>query len=158
MLELDIPGFRALSLQYLVADFNGTLARDGQLLPEVGTLLKWIVEHHAMSLVVATGDTYGSARHALVDLPCRLAILTPERQARQKLALVEELGAERVVAIGNGRNDVDMLRVAALSIAVVGLEGLAGDAMRHVDVVAGSIHSALTLLIKPAHLLATLRS
>ena len=35
MLEIVIPGMETLRLDHLVADFNGTLAVDGELLPDV---------------------------------------------------------------------------------------------------------------------------
>ena len=70
--------------------------------------------------------------------------------------LVERLGAERVVAVGNGANDAGMLQAAALGIAVLGPEGLAGEAWQAADVVAG-IHQALDLLLHPRRLVATLR-
>lgn len=35
MIEIDIPGFRLLKLNHLVLDYNGTLALDSLLLPEV---------------------------------------------------------------------------------------------------------------------------
>ncbi|KAA3658736.1 MAG: ATPase P, partial [Chloroflexi bacterium] len=35
MIEVNIPDFGQLALDYLVLDFNGTLAVDGRLLPTV---------------------------------------------------------------------------------------------------------------------------
>jgi len=82
--------------------------------------------------------------------------VAPGDEAEQKRSLVERLGAERVVAIGNGANDAGMLQAAALGIAVLGPEGLAGEAWQAADVVAG-IHQALDLLLHPRRLVATLR-
>jgi len=39
MLEIDIPGYRALRLVHLVLDYNGTLACDGALVDGVGDRL-----------------------------------------------------------------------------------------------------------------------
>jgi len=78
-------------------------------------------------------------------------------EADQKGTLVEQLGAERVVAIGNGANDAWMLRASALGMAVLGPEGLAEEALRAADVVVASIHDALDLLLHPRRLVATLR-
>jgi soluble P-type ATPase len=61
------------------------------------------------------------------------------------------------VAVGNGRNDVLMLRAAALGIVVVGPEGASARAVEAADVVAGSMPHALALLAEPAMLTATLR-
>ena len=70
---------------------------------------------------------------------------------------MRELGPERTAAIGNGRNDVAMVRLATLGIAVLGAEGTAGELIRVADVVAPDITSALDLLADPVRLVATLR-
>ena len=44
-------------------------------------------------------------------------------ETAQKADVVNQLGAERDHALGNGANDADMLGEAALGIAVVGPEG-----------------------------------
>ena len=62
-----------------------------------------------------------------------------------------------MVAIGTGANEADMLREAALGIAVVGPEGLAGGALAAADVVVASIDDALGLLVNSNRLSATLR-
>jgi soluble P-type ATPase len=59
--------------------------------------------------------------------------------------------------IGSGANDADMLREAALGIAVVGPEGLAGGALPAADVVVASINDALGLLVNSKRVIATLR-
>ena len=41
MVVIDIPGFTKLQLKYMVLDYNGTLAVDGDMLPGVKeTLIK----------------------------------------------------------------------------------------------------------------------
>jgi P-type E1-E2 ATPase len=81
----------------------------------------------------------------------------PQGEASQKAAFVRGLGAEHVVAIGNGANDAAMLQKAAIGIAVLGPEGLALEALLAADVVAPDILTALELLQDPARLVATLR-
>jgi soluble P-type ATPase len=70
---------------------------------------------------------------------------------------VRALGPSGVTAIGNGANDVGMLREAELGIAVLGHEGLAREAAEAADVLVASVHGALDLLLRPKRLLATLR-
>jgi len=82
----------------------------------------------------------------------------PGDEAVQKADYVRQLGAERCVAVGNGRNDVRMFEVARLSIAVLGGEGTAVQAALAADVVARSCDDALDLLLNQRRLLATLRS
>ena len=74
MIEIDIPGYKKLTLTHLVLDFNGTLACDGTLLPGVADRLNALSEK--LTVVVLTADTFGKAagelcRHHL--FPHRLA-------------------------------------------------------------------------------------
>jgi soluble P-type ATPase len=78
-------------------------------------------------------------------------------QEAQEADVVRQLDGERVVAIGNGANDPDMLRESALDIAIVGPEGLAAGALAAADVVVVSISDALGLLGNTKRLIATLR-
>jgi soluble P-type ATPase len=155
MIEIRIPGGETLRLEHVVADYNGTLACDGSLLPGVAEALVRLAA--TLSVHVVTADTFGRVRQALTDLPCRLAVLPPGGQDQAKQAYIEVLGAEGCVCIGNGRNDRLMLKVAALGIAVVQGEGAAVDTLLAADVVAPDILTALGLLLNPARLTATLR-
>ncbi len=154
MIRLDIPGWGVLELEHLVLDLNGTIALDGEVLAGVPERLAALSESLTIHLV--TADTRGQATVIAEQLGIRLVLVTPGDEADQKRALVERLGAERVVAIGNGANDAKMLQAAVLGIAVLGPEGLAGEALRAADVVVG-IHDALDLLLHPRRLVATLR-
>jgi len=63
---------------------------------------------------VLTADTYGGARERLAGLPVTVAVLPADRQTERKADYVRELGAENVVAIGNGGNDSAMVESAAI--------------------------------------------
>ena len=155
MLTIEIPGFRALHLEHLVLDFNGTLARDGQLLDGVGPRIEVLARD--LTVHVATGDTHGSARAQLRGLPLTLTVLEPEHQAEAKRTYVQALGADRCVCIGNGRNDRLMLQEATLGIAVAGIEGTSVEALLATHLFVPNIHDALDLLQSPQRLVATLR-
>lgn len=155
MLEITIPGAETLRLDYLVLDFNGTLACDGTLLAGVEDGLRHLAQ--TLAVHVVTADTFGTAREALAGIPCELAILPPGRQDTAKLCYVEHLGAARCACIGNGRNDRLMLAAARLSIAVVQGEGAAVETVLAAQVVAPDIQTALGLLLHPERLVATLR-
>lgn len=155
MIDVQVPGFGRLELAELVCDFNGTLARDGVLIDGVRDLLSRASQQ--VSISVVTGDTFGTARAQLNGCPCKVEVLGPVDQAIAKAALVERLGASRVVAIGNGRNDRLMLASAALGIAVLGDEGLAGEAAAACTIITRHIADALALLLEPRRILATLR-
>lgn len=155
MLNVAIPGWKALQLQHLVLDFNGTLAVDGTLLPGTAEALRRLAGD--LSIHVVTSDTLGTARQALAGLPCALTVIPTERQDFAKLAHVENLGARRCACIGNGRNDRLMLAAAALGIAVLQGEGTAVAALTAADAVVTDVGAALDLLLKPQRLISTLR-
>lgn len=155
MLEIAIPGVEILRLEYLVADFNGTLACDGVLLPGVSPALCHLAEK--LTLHVVTADTFGNARQVLAGLPCEISILPAGDQDAAKLQYIEALGATRCACIGNGRNDRLMLAAAGLGIVVLQREGAAVETLLAARVVAPDINAALGLLLNPARLVATLR-
>ena len=156
MISVDIPGFRKLELAHLVLDYNGTLAFDGKLLPGVAEALSSLAP--SIRIHVITADTFGLANAQLAGLPINLTITPVEAQAEAKLQLVSELGANTVVAIGNGLNDRKMLSAAALGIVLIQREGGAAETLASADVVSSSILDALELLRNPKRLVATLRS
>lgn len=156
MISVDIPGFGDLELAHLVLDYNGTLALDGRLLPGVADALLELAP--SLRIHVVTADTFGLAKAELAGLPVELLIVSVEGQVEAKLRYVSGLGANAVVAIGNGRNDRKMLRAAALGIALVQREGGAADALASADLISTSILDALDLLRNPKRAVATLRS
>jgi P-type E1-E2 ATPase len=157
MIELLIPGQPVTwKLQYLVLDLNGTLALDGILLEGVGQRIRELA--HSLEIFILTADTFGTAARQFAGYPCKLHLLTPEDQIRQKEAFVTKLGAEHCVAIGNGMNDQGMLRAARLGICISGPEGASVEAIHSADIVIPEINSALDLLLHTKRLIATLRS
>ena len=156
MLTFDIPGYKVLRLAHLVMDYNGTLAVDGKLVDGVAIRLETLAKD--LHIHVITADTFGLVQSQLAALPCQVSVLGKENQAEAKLRYVQELGLEQTVCIGNGRNDRLMLKAAALGLAVVLAEGIAGETIQAADVVSRSINDALDLLLNPLRLTATLRS
>lgn len=156
MIAIDVPGFRKLELRHLVLDYNGTLALDGQLLPGVAKKLAHLAPH--IEIHVITADTFKLAETQLAALPLTLTIAPAEAQAEAKLQFVSSLGADTVVAMGNGRNDREMLRVAALSVALLQSEGAAAATLSGAHIICTNILDALELLCRPERIVATLRS
>ncbi|GAB4569098.1 MAG: HAD family hydrolase [Anaerolineae bacterium] len=153
MIEIDIPGKAVLQLEHAVFDVNGTLALDGELLPGVAERMAALRAH--LTVHMLTADTHG--RQAQIDEQLGFSATIIERGAVEKAAYVLNLGADHVVAIGNGANDANMMQAAALSIAVLGPEGLSVAALKSAEVVVASITDALDLLLHPDRLRATLR-
>lgn len=155
MIELNIPGRGEIHLEHLVSDVNGTLAIDGEM-PE-GLVKRLGALRDRLTLHLITADTHG--RQAIIDhqLNLKAVRLQPGHEAEQKAAYVRQLGAEKVVAIGQGANDAEMLREAAIGICVLSTEGTAVSALLAADIVVRDIFEALELLEKPLRLVASLR-
>lgn len=156
MLTIDIPGHAVLELEHLVLDLNGTLAQDGEVLAGVAEAVSALAAELDVTLI--TADMHGNADELLEPLGLRHVHIIPRGgEGEAKLDLVDELGADSVVAIGNGANDALMLRDAALGIAVISGEGASVSAIMAADVAVHSIEDALGLLLEPKRLIATLR-
>ena len=110
MRTIEIPGGSALELTHLLLDVNGTLTDRGDLIDDVERKLGRLQETLTVHLLSA--DTFGSLTRVASTLGVRASIV---RDAGEKVAVVRELGPSYCAAIGNGRNDVGMLREAALA-------------------------------------------
>lgn len=155
MIELNVLGRGLISLEHLVCDVNGTIAVDGQLLEGVTRSLNTLRDRLEIHLI--TADTHG--RQEAIDnrLNLKAVRIQPGEERRQKEAFVHQLGAEKVVAIGQGANDAGMLKAAAIGICVLSPEGTSVEALMAADLFAKDILTALELLEKPMRLVATLR-
>jgi soluble P-type ATPase len=156
MIEIRIPDFGHVRAEHLVLDFNGTIACDGVIPGNVRELLQVLsgdVEIH-----ILTADTHGNAAAVCEGLPCGLVVLPEGAQDVSKRDYVRKLGAGRTVCIGNGRNDRLMVKEAAIGIAVIGEEGASTETVAAAHVVCRSAGEALSLLIYPLRLVATLRT
>lgn len=155
MIDLDIKGFGSLRATHLVLDYNGTIALDGEVLPEAASRMVELAK--VLEVVVLTADTHGTCTEKLAGLPCRVQRIEGPDENEAKLRAVEALGAEACIAVGNGRNDAGMLEACALGIAVLGQECAHTRVLLAADMVAGSIADALDLLLRPARMVAGLR-
>lgn len=155
MIELNIPGRGLIQLQHLVCDVNGTLAVDGQLHEGVKQRLSALRDR--LTLHLLTADTHGKQDTIDQQLNLKAVRILPGNEAEQKADYVRKLGAGISVAIGQGANDAEMLRAAALGICVLSVEGTAVEALQEADLVVANINEALDLLEKPLRIVATLR-
>lgn len=155
MIELTIPGRGPLRLAHLVTDVNGTLALDGILLDGLAKRLGSLRDRLQIHLL--TADTHG--RQADIDelLKRKATRVQPGNEAQAKAEFVRALGAETVVAIGQGANDAAMLKAAALGLCVLSNEGVAVETLLAADLLLPDIFAALDLLDKPLRIVASLR-
>jgi P-type E1-E2 ATPase len=155
VIRITVPGRGSHTIEDLILDLNGTISVDGRLVRGVKEKLRELSRE--LEITIVTADTNRNAESLLADLPVRIHTIRENQESEQKLAVVLEKGKEKTVSIGNGCNDVSMLRESAIGICVVGKEGASSEALMASDVVVPSINDALDLLLKPQRLRATLR-
>ena len=155
MIELNIPGRGRLQLEHLVCDVNGTLALDGTL--PVGMVRTLNALKDRLMIHIISADTLGNLLSIERQLKIHAIRIKPQEEAEQKAAYVRELGAEQVAAIGQGTNDAQMLKEAAIGICVLSLEGTAIETIMSADLVMPGIFEALELFDKPLRMVSSLR-
>jgi soluble P-type ATPase len=155
MMGITVPGRGSHTIEDLILDLNGTISVDGRLVRGVKERLRELSEK--LEITVVTADTNRNAESLLAGLPVRIHMIRENQENKQKLAVVLEKGKGKTVSIGNGCNDVSMLRESAIGICVLGREGASPEALTASDVVVPTINDALDLLLKPQRLRATLR-
>ena len=156
MIELNIPGYGLLSLKHLVTDVNGTLAIDGVLIEGVGKRIANLSDR--LEVHMLTADTHGKQSTIDQQLNLTAVRVRPGNESTQKAAYVRKLGAKTVVAIGQGANDADMLKTAALGFCVLSQEGTSTSTLMSADLIVPDILTAFDLLDNPLRLIASLRN
>jgi len=155
MLTIQIPGREAFSISHLILDYNGTIALDGEIIPEIAPRLEALAKD--LSVYVITADTHGTAARKCQGLPLQVLTFPTTQVGRIKAEKARELTGG-VACIGNGFNDIQMADACDLSICVMGKEGCCSSLISHTDITVTSIEDALDLLLRPARLRATLRT
>ena len=155
MIELNIPGRGLVQLEHLVSDVNGTLATDGQLAEGLARILAGLRDRLEIHLL--TADTHGRQDSIDHQLNLQAIRIQPGNESQRKAEYVQRLGAENVIAIGQGANDAAMLKSAKIGICLISVEGVAIESLLSADLVVPDIYTALELLEKPLRIVATLR-
>lgn len=107
-----------------------------------------------LDVLILTADTFGTARGALEDRPVRVQFIG---DGRDKAEIVAGLVEEGVMAVRNGRNDIPMMEIAGLGVAVSGPEWAAAELLNATDIVVRDIIDALEPTMNPLRVKATLR-
>ena len=152
---INIPNYKNLEIKNIVCDYNGTIAKDGILLPEIGELFRKLQKE--FTLYVITADTFGTVKEQVEPFGCNITLLSSDNHTEEKAKFIHSLGAKHSIALGNGNNDKAMLEAAALGIAILGDEGCSKETLFAADIICKSAKEALGLLLYPKRLVATLR-
>lgn len=155
MIVIDIPTYERLELQYLLLDYNETIAVDGELKPGTVQLLQEVSKK--LEIHIVTADTFNKVKEFANFLPFPIHIIPPDDQKKLKADFVEILGPENTIAIGNGVNDSKMLKLAKLGILVIGKEGASIEALMNADLVFTNIIDALESILNTKRIIASLR-
>lgn len=148
---LEIPGYDRFHIKNILFDYNGTIANDGKLLDIKGQLQALT---QTFDVYVLTGDTYGNVREEfhMTDIQ-----LIQTKTGLEKGNFIDQLDPKTCIAIGNGTIDKIMLKKAAVGISVMGYEGCSTQAILNSDLMVKSIEEAISLIVNPIKLLATLK-
>ena len=155
MIEIAIPGRGNYYLEHLVLDLNGTIALNGTVIEGVEDRVLRLSK--ALNIHLVTADTHGNAQKIGQLLGVEVRIIDKGAEDARKFELIQALGQENTVCIGNGLNDSLMLATSAIGICVMGKEGAASETVINSDIVVNHINDALDLLLNPERLIATLR-
>ncbi len=155
MISVSVPGWGDLDIEYLVVDYNGTCAFGGKMKENVKDMLDKVSRY--IKVFIITSDTYGNIDTEGNTIGFSIIKVGKEGSGAEKAKIIRELGPEKIVAIGNGSNDVQMLKEAALGIGVIGEEGCSKDILKEADFVVKNVTDALSIILHPERIVATLR-
>ncbi len=155
MIKLTIPGRDDIELEQIVFDVNGTLAMDGRIEKHVKQKLMKL--NGAAKVYLLTADTYGIIEHEMGGTGIEVQKVIHPDEAKQKETFVSSLGAQKTIAVGNGENDILMLKVAVLGMCVIAEEGASSRAVQAADIVVYGREAIFDLFEHPKRIIATLR-
>lgn len=156
MIIYEIPGRDNIEIENIIFDYNGTIAVDGQLIHGVKDLINELSEN--VNIYILTADTYGTVISECAFINAKVLTFPNENAGESKRKIVEELGGQRTLCVGNGFNDIPMFKEAILSVAVIEGEGTSGKLLAEADIVTRSILEALRILLNGNMIKATLRN
>lgn len=155
MKEINIPGFDNIVLEHLVLDYNGTISLDGKVIDGVRERLKKLSK--ILKIHILTADTFGTVFSEFENYNIDIKVMDSDDSSIHKRKIVEFLGQRNSVCIGNGYNDIEMMKVAGLSLGVMQKEGMSGKLIFYSDIVFNNINDALDSLENINRIRASLR-
>lgn len=154
MILLQRPGQNPLKIEFILLNFEGTLATDRRVHPKAKDKLNLLAKRS--KIYILTKAEKEGIREILKKVKAEVIYLTEGEVSQKKLDLLRQVGAERTVAIGNGVDDAAMIEEAGLGICVIGKEGTSVEAIKKAAVAVTDILDALDFLLKPLRQKATL--
>ena len=147
MITILRPGQSNLEIDFILIDFEGTLASDRRVHPKAKDKINLLSKR--TKICILTKEEKERMEEVLKRVKAETVYLTEGESSQKKLDLLRQLGPSRTVAIGGGLDDVSMIEEAGLGLCVLGKEGTSSEAIKKADVVFTNILDALDFLLKP---------
>jgi len=154
MIHIQRPGQEPLEIDFILIGFEGTLASNRRVHPKAKDKINLLSRQS--KIYILTKEEKERMEEVLGKVNAEIVYLTEGESSQKKSDLVRQLGATRAVTVGNGVDDVPMMKEAAFGLCVIGKEGASSEAVKNADVVFTDILDALDFLLKPLRQKATL--
>ena len=156
MILYEIPGRDNIEIENIVFDYNGTIAVDGKLIEGIKELINTLARY--VDIYILTADTYGTVENECMDIDGKILTFPQDNAGESKKKIVEELGGQRTLCLGNGYNDIPMFEESILSIGIIEGEGASGKLLSKADIVVRNIIEGMNILLNKNMVKATLRN
>ena len=154
MICIQRPGQEPLEIDFILFDFEGTVASDRRVHPKTKDKINLLSKR--AKIYILTKEERERVEVALKKVNAEIVYLTEGVSLPKKTDILHQLGAVRTVAVGNGADDGPLMGEAGFSLCVIGKEGASSEAVENADVVFTDILDALDFLLKPLRQKATL--
>lgn len=154
MILIERPGQEALQIDHLLIDFEGTLAMDRRVHPKAKDKINLLSKR--LKIYIFAKEEKERVEEVLRRVRAEIVFLNQGDSSKQKLEFLNSLGGFRTAVIGNGVDDLPMLKEAALGMVILGKEGTSGALIQVANLIFTNVIDALDFLLKPLRQRATL--
>lgn len=154
MILIHRPGQSLIEIEYILIDFEGTLATDRRVNPKAKDKINLLSKRTKIYIFVQTEKEI--ALKSLKNTKADIIFISEGQASQEKLNFIRQIKRENTVVIGNGKSDVEIIKESAISFCVMGKEGAFKDALINADIIVNDIIDALDFLLKPLRQKATL--
>ncbi len=154
MITVQRPGQEPLEIEFLLIDFEGSLATDRRVHPKAKDKINLLSKR--TRIYIFAKEESEIVAQALKKVKAEVVYLREGEASQEKLKMLRQLGPQRTAAIGNGTDDTEMIENAALGICVFSREGTSTETIQKADLLMVNILDALDFLLKPLRQKATL--
>lgn len=155
MVVIEIPGKGIVQIKNLLLDLNGTIAADGVIAPKIKTMINTLSQK--LRIFILSADTQGNLEESTKGIKGQVIRIPARNSSKGKKKFLQHVEPSKTAVIGNGYNDLFILKEARIGIVVMGKEGVSVRALLNADMVVKDISDALDLFVYPLRIKATLR-